>query len=195
MNHADEVHAVALRLIDLLEGNAVPYALMGGLAVPVWGIPRATYDVDVVLSVDDAGLRLFVELAEREGFEVGPEYESGFRDALEGMEKIRIEWWTQRSRRIEVDVFLVTTRYQEEAFSRRRRVRLDGRDVWVLSAADLILHKLVAGRPKDLADIQNILLVQGVPDEGYLEHWAERLRVAEALRKAVRDARLPGSDR
>jgi hypothetical protein len=31
--------------------------------------------------------------------------------------------------------------------------------IWVLSAADLVLHKLVAGRAKELADIQNILAI------------------------------------
>jgi len=54
---ANDVRGVALILVDLLERNAVPYALMGGMAVPVWGIPRATYDIDVVLSVDEEGLR------------------------------------------------------------------------------------------------------------------------------------------
>jgi hypothetical protein len=183
----NDVRGVALNLVDLLERNAVPYALMGGMAVPVWGIPRATYDIDVVLSLDEEGLRRFISLATSEGFQVDPPYESGFRDVLAGMEKIRIEWWTQESRRVEVDVFLVTTAYQEAAFSRRCRVQIDGRQVWVLSAADLVLHKLVAGRPKDLADIQNILAIQGIPDAQYLDAWAHRLNVENALRKAIED--------
>lgn len=187
MSFANDVRGVALILVDLLERNAVPYALMGGMAVPVWGIPRATYDIDVVLSVDEEGLRRFITLAVSEGFRVDPPHDSGFRDVLDGMEKIRIEWWTQESRRVEVDVFLVTTAYQEAAFSRRCRVQFDGRQVWVLSAADLVLHKLVAGRPKDLADIQNILAIQGIPDAQYLDAWARRLKVEDALRKAIDD--------
>jgi uncharacterized nucleotidyltransferase DUF6036 len=188
MSFAEEVHHVALRIIELLERHSVPYAVMGGVAVPVWGIPRATYDVDVVLSVGEEGLREFLERAKDDGFQVDPPYQAGFRDVLKGMEKIRIEWWTAESRRVEVDVFLVTTAYQESAFSRRRRVRLDGREVWVLSAADLILHKLVAGRPKDLADIQNILAIQGLTEEEYLRSWAERLNVVERLKAAIRQA-------
>ena len=146
MNFADHVRGVTLRLIDLLEENSVPYALMGGIAVPVWGIPRATYDIDVMLSVTDRGLREFIGLAAAQEFQIEAAYEKGFRDVLEGMEKIRLEWWTPESRRVEVDVFLVTTPYQEAAFARRRRVRIDGRETWVLSAADLILHKRVDPR-------------------------------------------------
>ena len=44
-NFASRVREVALRLIELLEAHSLPYAMMGGIAVPVWGIPRATYDV------------------------------------------------------------------------------------------------------------------------------------------------------
>lgn len=188
MNFADEVRGVAVRLLELLEKNSIPYALMGGLAVPVWGIPRATYDIDVVLSLDEKGLSLFFSLVTSDGFHVDPPFQSGFRDVLKGMEKVRIEWWTPESRRVEVDVFLVTTAYQQAAFSRRRRVRLDGHEFWVLSAADLVLHKLVAGRSKDLADIQNILAIQGVPDADHLQAWARRLNVEEALRKAIADS-------
>ena len=188
MNFANRVREAALRLIDLLESTGTPYALMGGIAVPVWGIPRATFDIDLVLSVDDRGLAGFLEAAKGAGFEVDAPYESGFRDVLKGMEKIRIEWWTPESRRVEVDVFLVSTPYQEAAFSRRQQVKIDGREAWVLSAADLILHKLVAGRAKDLADVQNILAVQGIPDEDYLRAWAGRLQVSQALDRAIEDA-------
>jgi len=189
VSFADEVRGVALRLIDLLEQEGMEYALMGGLAVPVWGIPRATYDIDIVLSMDENGLRGFIDLVKSAGFRLDPAHEAGFRDALQGMEKILLEWWTPESRRVEVDVFLVTTPYQKAAFLRRCRVRLDGRDAWVLSAADIVLHKLLAGRPKDMADIQNILAIQGVPDSEYLEEWARRLKVESALDKAIESAR------
>ena len=128
------------------------------------------------------------------GFHVDPHFQSGFRDMLEGMEKICIEHWTPEARRIEVDVFLVTTAYQQAAFARRVRVRIDSRQVWILSAADLVLHKLVAGRAKDRADIQNILLIQGVPDSEYLHAWDKRLDVTDALRQAIAEAGLRGAE-
>ncbi|MBI4613626.1 MAG: hypothetical protein HY720_08460 [Planctomycetes bacterium] len=190
MSTADRVREVTLRLVDLLEAEGIPYFFMGGVAVPIWGIPRATYDVDLTLSVEESGLREFLAFARRSGFAVDPVFEVGFRDVVSGMQKISIEWWTEEPRRVEVDVFLVTTDYQRAAFPRRRRVKIDGREFWVVAPADLILHKLVAGRPKDFADVQNVLLVQGVPDPEYLATWARRLGVEDLLARALRDAGL-----
>jgi hypothetical protein len=33
---ADELRAVAVRLIELLEGEGIAYAFMGGIVIPVW---------------------------------------------------------------------------------------------------------------------------------------------------------------
>ncbi len=86
MNLARRVVEVALRLIDLLEGKSTPYALMGGIAIPVWGIPRATYDVDLVLAVDGEGLSAFLSSATEAGFQVEAAFAFEFRDVLAGME-------------------------------------------------------------------------------------------------------------
>jgi hypothetical protein len=190
MSFADHVRGVALGLLDLLESEGIPYAFMGGIVVPVWGIPRATYDVDVTLLADDATLQRFLAAARGKDFTVEPHFETGFRDRLAGMDKLRIERWTPESRRVEVDVFLVTTEYQRAAFERRVQVRIDSRQAWVLGPADLILHKLVAGRPKDLADIQNILAVQGLVDADYLRNWCRRLGVEHRWQEALRQAGL-----
>jgi len=194
MSSASRVLEAALRLIDVLDGSDTRYALMGGLAIPIWGIPRATFDVDVVLSVDATGLAAFLDAARGARFVVAAPHATGFRDVLHGMEKLSLDWWTPESQRVEVDVFLVTTPYQEAAFARRCPVQIDGRSAWVLSAADLILHKLVASRPKDLADIQNILAVQGIPDAVYLRQWAARLGVADELARALETANLVDDD-
>jgi hypothetical protein len=190
MSFADDVRQILHRLVELVERLQIPYMLMGGVTVPVWGIPRATYDVDMTLSLDEEGMNRFLRLAKEDGFQIEEAFQKGFRDVLDGMKKIRMEWWTATPRRVEVDVFLVTTEYQKAAFLRRKKVRIDDREVWVISPGDLILHKLTAGRPKDLADIQNVLAVQGIPDESYLRSWALRLGVERRLDKALAQAGL-----
>ncbi|MFY9345330.1 MAG: DUF6036 family nucleotidyltransferase [Planctomycetota bacterium] len=190
MNFAGHVREVALRLIRLLERDQTPYALMGGIVVPIWGVPRATYDVDVTLLGDAAVVDRFLAAAVADGFVVDPPFTKGFRDRVSGMDKLRIEWWTPESRRVEVDVFLVTTEYQRAAFARRVQARIDHTTAWVIGPADLILHKLVAGRPKDLADIQNVLAVQGSVDAEYVRKWAVRLAVEDRLDTSLRLAGL-----
>lgn len=193
MTFAGDVRDVVLRLCALLERERVPYALMGGIAVPIWGIPRATYDVDVTVSVDGETLARFLGAAKAAGFTIDPPFEAGLLDRVSGLEKLTIEWWTADSRRVEIDVFLVTTEYQTAAFPRRVRDRINGTEAWMVTAADLVLHKLIAGRPKDVADVDNILAVQGLPDASYLRSWSERLGVRSALAAAMQRPRLSWS--
>ena len=47
--------------------------------------------------------------------------------------------------------------------------------------------KLIAGRTRDLADIEDVMLAQPALDEGYLRHWAGPLGVAEKLEAALLD--------
>ena len=52
------------------------------------------------------------------------------------------------------------------------------------------LFKLMADRPKDRVDVQNVLAVQGVPDSTCLHEWAERLGVRDRLHRALAEAGL-----
>jgi hypothetical protein len=80
-----------------------------------------------------------------------------------------------------VDIFLVTTEYQRAAFSRRRKAKLLGKDVWAISPEGLIFHKLIAGRERDLADVAEILAITRDLDLAYLRRWAPVLGVASIL--------------
>jgi hypothetical protein len=64
-------------------------------------------------------------------------------------------------REVDVDAFLAETPFQEQLLSRRQRVALDNLEVWLVSPEDLILLKLLAGRPRDIADIGDVLFTQG----------------------------------
>jgi hypothetical protein len=86
---------------------------------------------------------------------------------------------------IDIDVFLAESSFQAELLGRRRRATLDGTLVWLVSAEDLILLKLLAGRPRDTADIGDILFTQGKLDEAYMREWAERLGVRGQLERVL----------
>ena len=71
-----------------------------------------------------------------------------------------------------------------------RRVwrRIDGWEAWFASAEDLILLKLLAGRPKDMLDVADILFIQEDLDTGYLRTQAASLAVGPMLEQALEDA-------
>jgi|LakMenEpi03Aug12_release.lakeMendotaPanAssembly.Ray.scaffolds.fasta_scaffold48099_6 hypothetical protein len=49
----------------------------------------------------------------------------------------------------------------------------------------LVLFKLLANRPRDLADVADILFVQGELDRRYMQQWVEVLSISDRLDKAL----------
>ena len=54
-----------------------------------------------------------------------------------------------------------------------------------MSPEDLILLKVLAARPRDIGDIEDVLLAQGDLDEAYMRQWAKELGVAEKLEEVL----------
>jgi hypothetical protein len=62
---------------------------------------------------------------------------------------------------------------------------VEGQQVSLVTAEDLILFKLIASRPRDLIDVQDIFFTQGDLDEAYMRRWAKELGVAEKLEEVL----------
>jgi hypothetical protein len=77
--------------------------------------------------------------------------------------------------------------YRVEEFRRRRRVDIDGQAMWLVSAEDLVLSKLVWASDSrselQLRDVRQILTAQADLDWTYFEHWAGVLGVDALLRE------------
>jgi hypothetical protein len=174
-----------LHLAKVLGTTGVPYAFMGGLALNAWGIPRTTFDFDVAVALDSQQLPGFLRGLEAHDLAADEPFLRGHVDRLSGMEKCSARllfgshWFV-------VDIFLATTPFLRSVMTRRVQVPVWGESVFVVSAADLILFKLVAGRRKDWVDIENVVAIQGIPDPGYLATWAALLGVQERLARVVR---------
>ncbi len=88
------------------------------------------------------------------------------------------------------DLLLAETDYQQSALARSRREVIDETtQVAVLQVEDVLIHKLVAGRARDLDDIGEILAADWPLDEDYVEHWAtfwDVLALWRQLRRAER---------
>lgn len=176
------------RIAGALDRTAVPYAFIGGIALSVWGVPRATFDLDLTVSVSGTEIATVLDGLQAAGCTVDEPFRRGFRDRLAGMETIHLHLRAGRTL-LAVDMFLATTPFLRAVMERRVLVDVGRGPLPVFSAADLILFELLADRKKDRADVANMLSVQGVPDRAYLEHWAALQGVTGRLADALRDAR------
>jgi hypothetical protein len=176
--------SLVLQIARTLEAIQTTYAFMGGVAVNAWGVPRATFDIDFVIGVDPAAFAGVLQGLATHGVEIDEPFTRGYRDTLHGMEKVNASWAGDRGW-VRLDIFRTNTPFLESAMSRRVLYPVRDGEVYVVTAADLILFKLLAGRRKDWVDIDNVVAVQGIPERGYLERWAKQLEIEARLLKVL----------
>lgn len=184
--NSDELNVPFRDFVEVFERLKIPYALIGGLAVGVHGIPRPTHDLDFTIAVDRSRLPEFFQAVIDLGYDVPQEFTSGWVDQVAGMPLVKTRLWVE-GKTIDVDVFLAESRFQKSLIQRRIQTDVEGIVAYIASPEDLILLKVLAGRPRDLGDIQDILLVQGSLDQAYLQHWADELGVRDQLTKALEE--------
>jgi len=183
------VEQVLMDMVGVCEEGDFTYAVMGGLAVRVHGIPRPTYDVDFQLTVDEEQLSRFVALVEQRDYTISEQYVAGWRDRVGGMPLIKLKTYMADGHSIDVDIFISETSFQFSTMKRRVRLEFEGQSMWFVSAEDLILLKLLANRPRDIGDITDILFVQGELDEAYMQKWSGPLGVEAELAKVLEESR------
>jgi hypothetical protein len=141
MNIYDELVTV----VRALAADGVEYALVGGLAVGVWGVPRATKDIDLLVRPEEVARAKTAVRACGYALEAVP---MRFSD---GMELARVSKIVGEQL-MTVDFLLVNPNL-EAAWQSRVRVEIENAALSVISREALIAMKLAAGRPIDQHDI------------------------------------------
>lgn len=141
MNLYDELIAV----VRALDETGVEYALVGGLAVSVWGAPRATKDIDLLVRPED------LQRAKAAARSVGYALEALPMRFSDGMQMQRVSK-AEGAELMTVDFILVDANLEPVWQSRERRAT-EATALSVVSRDALIAMKLAAGRPQDQADV------------------------------------------
>ncbi|MGH9459193.1 MAG: hypothetical protein ACRD2J_16280 [Thermoanaerobaculia bacterium] len=171
-----KLHETVRRLVARLEEEAIPYAIVGGLALLAHGYRRLTEDIDVLLT--EPGLERMRERMIGRGLR--PAFEgagSTFRDAETG---IRIE--VVKTGDYPGDGKPKPVRFPDPERARERR-----EGIWIIPLPALVELKLASGlsaphRLKDLADVQELIAARDLPRDladdldasvrtKYLELW------------------------
>ncbi len=155
--------ALLKKLAQALSAQGIPYMVMGGQAVLLYGEPRMTRDIDLTLGL-------------------GVDRQGDVRQLASGLglTPLADEAFTRRSfvfpceekaTGIRVDFVFSWSAYERQAIARARAVDLEGAAVQFASPEDLILQKVIAGRPRDEEDVRAVLAKNPDLNLDYVRRW------------------------
>jgi hypothetical protein len=158
------------RVARLLARADVAYAVIGAHAVNAWLEPRLTADLDLTVEAGRDPMARLRRLMHAEGYRVSREHGA---DLPSGPDFVR---FTSADGALMLELQAAKTEFQRELI--RRAV---GR-LRIATVEDLIVMKLIANRPKDRADLDGLVRLEGI-DWSYVERWAAEWEVVELLRR------------
>lgn len=186
--------AVTLRVTSVLESLGVSYAISGSLASALYGVARATQDVDIIADLQPAHVRSMVDRL------IGEFY---IDDEIAAREVVHRGSFNliHRESMFKVDIFVARNHPLDKAVLARARRQVLHTEPEVsaslISPEDAIVAKLLwyrQGREvsdRQWRDIVGMLRVLGNSmDRTYLKQFAQQMGVSDLLQKAEAEANL-----
>jgi len=150
--------------IQLREG-AIPYMVMGGQAVLLYGEPRLTRDIDITLGIGVEELSKVQKILRTMGLKIL------VKNNKEFVAKTMVLPAMDRESGIRIDFTFSYSLYERQAIERAKEIKLGRTSVRFASLEDLVIHKVIAERARDLEDVRSILLKNPKYDSHDIEKW------------------------
>jgi hypothetical protein len=175
--------------IEPLEEMGMRYLVTGGVASVIYGDPRFTRDVDVVLDLPAESVPRLTEAFAGGDYYVPPE-----ETLLAEAKRVPGGHFNiiHRDTALRADVYIAgEDPLHAWAFEHQRRLRLDAVDIWVAPPEYVIIRKLqyflASDSDRHLRDIASMLRISGdLIHDASMSRWVEELGLAEAYARARR---------
>ncbi len=168
----DDLIQSVIQIQKCLGEAGVSSAVVGGLAVAVWGEPRLTRDVDVKVSLQRDQATHLLSLLK-------PDY-TFLSDNPEQTLKRMGMLFIQDASNLRLDLLLADTPFDVQAIQRARLVEIQpGQTITVCTPEDLIVYKMISIRPRDREDVQGIVRAQQQNlSDTYILDWLQQFEQA-----------------
>lgn len=148
-----------------LKKGAIPYMVIGGQAVLLYGEPRLTRDIDITLGMGVNGLDKIKKIIKAIGLKILVEKEKEF------VEQNMVLPTLDKKSGLRVDFIFSFSPYERQAIERGKDIKLGRTLVKFASLEDVVIHKVIAGRARDLEDVRSILLKNPKYHLNYIKKW------------------------
>ena len=168
------------RIAAGLARHHIPYMIIGGQAVLLYGEPRLTRDIDLTLGVNADRIDDVLAVVNEASLKPLPKKVDQF------VRQTMVLPAADEASGIRVDFIFSFTPYESQAIGRAKRVAIKGQEVFFASPEDVIIHKIFAGRPRDMEDARTILLKNPGVDIPYIRNWLKEFDESSDGKKFVR---------
>ncbi|MEI6056988.1 MAG: nucleotidyl transferase AbiEii/AbiGii toxin family protein [Lentisphaerota bacterium] len=148
-----------IEVFEALSLERIQYLLVGGLAVNLHGVPRLTYDIDIIISIDRENILRLNAALKKLGYvprlPVSPDNladEKILKDWIENKNMTAFSFYHSRENNKVIDIVISHPLSFSEAYARAERRTVKNIEIPIVSIDDLICMKEFAARPKDLSD-------------------------------------------
>jgi len=159
----------------------LPYMIIGGQAVLLYGEPRLTRDIDITLGVNIDSLDQLLRAAQELSLKPLPEDMDTF------VRQTMVLPTLDETTGIRVDFIFSYTPYETGAIKRSKKVKIMDQMVNFTAPEDLVIHKIFAGRPRDLEDVRTVLLKNPDIDLSYMRKWLREFDKTSAKREFLQN--------
>jgi len=153
------------RVASQLKKSSIPYMVIGGQAVLIYGEPRLTRDIDITLGIGVGELQRIKKVLHEMGLKVLVKNDRQF------VERTMVLPTKDMESEIRVDFIFSFSPYERQAIERARDIKVGRTHVRFASLEDVVIHKVISGRPRDLEDIKSILVKNPKYDSDYISSW------------------------
>lgn len=164
------------RVIHFFEEHSIKYALVGAWANNIWGRPRGTADIDILILIPEIDFESFKnELQNKANFSIDEAWNK-YNPMIRHIQSRFI------FKKIPIDIMLPRDKHDAEILNRRKKIKILNSNIYVSSIEDTIIQKIKIGRPRDFEDAASVLKKHKKNlDLKYLNKWANILNLSDKL--------------
>jgi len=155
-------------LFSALNKGKVRYLVVGGIAVNLYGIERATADIDLVVDLEENNLQKFIKVMKEHNYK--PKIPVKLDDFTE--KEKRENWIKEKGMMVFslfdpqnpfflLDVFITEPFDFDEVFEARKEMKSGNVKIPVISIGHLVEMKEKTGRPQDVSDVFYLKKIKG----------------------------------
>ncbi|MCD6579476.1 nucleotidyltransferase [bacterium] len=145
--------------------NSIPYMIIGGQAVLIYGETRMTKDIDITLGIGLGAFEKITKIIKKLKLKIL------IKNPEEFVKKTYVLPLIHEKSKIRIDIIFSFSNYEKQAIKNGKKVKIGKTQVNFISLEDLIIHKIISGRGKDLDDVKNILLKNQDYNKQYIVKW------------------------